>query len=347
MEIADPASLPAEPEVDVVSEALWSGRHGWAFADRSTDASYSPAQKFNSSGGSVTATRSAAGTYTLTFNGLTFIGNPQVAAVGTNSVRCKNAAIGGSLSQAVISVRCFNSSGVLTDSKYTVVYVANDGSPGGPGGYGWFGSDCSIPEIPQFNWNSTGSYITCTRTGIGQYEVRLGSLGLSSHRGNLMITAQGGSANHCSGSDWRVDGSEMLIEVLCHTNGGSLSNTSFWFNYARQHAHSPAGGGAYATADDITDNLYTPIASESFTIGSTITAGKFSSDGRYFMRFPNFASGSRVPYVFGAIGHFCKLESWSVLPDNSTLEVRTRCFDPFDAYDAVNTVYAAHLPLSN
>lgn len=74
---------------------------------------------FNSSGGPITITHTAAGSYTVTFDGLTLNrGHVQVSGYGGNTTDCKVSSWGGS--QAY--VRCHNPAGAPTDGYFTLAY---------------------------------------------------------------------------------------------------------------------------------------------------------------------------------------------------------------------------------
>ncbi len=95
----------------------------YAWADQASAASYTPNSiySYNSAGGAITATRISAGAYTMSFADLTITGgNVQVSSYGDDEY-CNVISWGFSS----VSVRCHNSSGVATDSKYTVTVISN------------------------------------------------------------------------------------------------------------------------------------------------------------------------------------------------------------------------------
>ena len=91
---------------------------GYAWANNSTSASYTPSTSysFNSSGQAITATRSAAGSYAITFAGLAAIGNVKVSAYSSSEL-CNVS----SWSNTTANVRCYDASNTLTDTRYTVL----------------------------------------------------------------------------------------------------------------------------------------------------------------------------------------------------------------------------------
>jgi hypothetical protein len=75
---------------------------------------------FNSAGGGVTRTRTAAGRYTITFAGLDLsAGNVQVTSYGAAAQFCKVVGWGGSNA----SVACFDHAGAAADSEFSLAFI--------------------------------------------------------------------------------------------------------------------------------------------------------------------------------------------------------------------------------
>jgi hypothetical protein len=104
-----------------------SGRgaeNGYVWANQPATASYTPSltYQYNSTGANNTITRTAVGTYHVTFPGLTAAGgHVQVTAYGSGPERCKVGSWGGS--PVVVNVYCHNNAGVLVDTYYNVQFV--------------------------------------------------------------------------------------------------------------------------------------------------------------------------------------------------------------------------------
>jgi len=103
-------------------------KSGYVWADNPTSASYTPSASysFNSSGGAISINRGGVGTYAVKFSGLggpTAGGNVQVTADGAGSESCKvmNWSSGGP--DFTANVRCFTSSGVPVDTRYSINVV--------------------------------------------------------------------------------------------------------------------------------------------------------------------------------------------------------------------------------
>lgn len=117
---ADSRNIPRPPDP-------LAGRTGYVWANNPTSASYTPSTTYshNSSGGTITITRSSIGRYAVRFAGLggsgTAGGHVQVTAYGGGSETAKVANWGSSGTDFIVNVRCFNSSGTPVDTRYTVL----------------------------------------------------------------------------------------------------------------------------------------------------------------------------------------------------------------------------------
>jgi hypothetical protein len=104
-------------------------RVGFAVANLPTTASYTPAtnSSFNSSGGAITATRSAVGRYAMNFAGLQKLGSAtehvQVAAISNLLATCNVVHWGNSADGLLASIECRNGSGQLVDTRYDVLVI--------------------------------------------------------------------------------------------------------------------------------------------------------------------------------------------------------------------------------
>src|SRR5436305_1152737 len=101
-------------------------KSGYVWADNPTSASYtpSPTYAFNSSGGTITITRSGIGVYAVKFSGLgggaSAGGNVLVTAYGGGSEICKVVSWSSGGANFIANVRCFNSAGSSVDTRYSI-----------------------------------------------------------------------------------------------------------------------------------------------------------------------------------------------------------------------------------
>jgi hypothetical protein len=105
-------------------------RIGFAIANLATTASYTPAtnSSFNSSGGAITATRSAVGRYAMNFAGLQKLAgrteHVQVAAaIASVLTTCNVVFWTNSADGLVANIECRNGSGQLVDARYDVLVI--------------------------------------------------------------------------------------------------------------------------------------------------------------------------------------------------------------------------------
>jgi hypothetical protein len=101
-----------------------NGKMAYAWLDQPTSASYTPDAgfAFNSSGGSVTVTRSGVGSYSVSFAGLSPTNAGNVSAYLSNHT-CNTMPWRAVNGNVVISLRCVDQSGAPADSYATVLFV--------------------------------------------------------------------------------------------------------------------------------------------------------------------------------------------------------------------------------
>lgn len=172
----------------------------YAWANNSSSASYTPSTSYsyNAGGGTITATRSAAGTYAISFGGLTInSGDIQVSAYNS-SAECNVANWGGT----TVNVRCYSNSGALVDSMYTVMVILNGvSSTASVRSYAWTDQPSAASYTPSagYAWSSGTGAITATRSAAGTYGISFAGLSLS---GGTIKVSSYGSSNYCNVTSW-------------------------------------------------------------------------------------------------------------------------------------------------
>ncbi|MEM7786865.1 MAG: hypothetical protein AAF594_03950, partial [Bacteroidota bacterium] len=122
----DPAGALVDSPYTVlfVGNAAATDDIGFAWANNQTSDSYAPSPSYVvNANGDVTATRTAAGTYRMTFDGLggaSSGGNVMVSSYSTVGVQC-NVSSWGSSGTFGANVRCYDSDGALADARYTIL----------------------------------------------------------------------------------------------------------------------------------------------------------------------------------------------------------------------------------
>jgi hypothetical protein len=215
-----------------------TGTKGIAFvyADSPTTASYTPelAHQYNSTGGTNSIARSAAGNYTVYIPGLASIhSSVQVTAVGatnTSAARCKTDGWGTEAGTgSYVTVLCFDATGAAADETFTLAYAVEE--PFGlvtatttPGAWAWANNGTAKKAYPteanyQYNGFITGR-LTSQRSGIGSYTVQIpGTPSYSTS--DVLVTAYGSDSSYCNSSGW------YPINVSCYAQGGTPINEQF------------------------------------------------------------------------------------------------------------------------
>lgn len=101
-------------------------RVAYLWARRPTTRTYRPAtaDRYSSSRGRITVTRLGTGRYSVTFAGMPRGGGAQVTAVSDGSRRvCTIAGIRTTVSPPRVKVSCFDGSGALKDTRFTLAYT--------------------------------------------------------------------------------------------------------------------------------------------------------------------------------------------------------------------------------
>ncbi len=220
----DAANAPADSRYDVavvLNNIVTNARvAAYAWANDMSTASYTPnaSYSYNSGGGAITAARTAAGTYTMTFAGLTISsGDMQVSAYGSNR-NCNVQSWGTS----TVNVRCYDNAGTLADSLYTVTVILNTSSTATVLGYAWADQSGTASYAPSatFAYNSAGQAMTATRTAAGTYAMAFTGLTLSN--GNVKVSAYG-SSSVCNVQNW----TGTTVNVRCYDSANALVDSRY------------------------------------------------------------------------------------------------------------------------
>jgi hypothetical protein len=327
---------------------------GYLWADQPIAASYTPIHQDNSSGAVNTVTRTGVGVYMALLPNLgASAGVVHVTAVGNFTQHCKvnNWGPPAFSTTQQVAVRCFNQSGALADSQFTLSYV-NPVVSDGPMAYLWADQPSAATYVPYaaYQFNSSGSTNTVTRTGVGAYKAVLPNVG-GNWEGHVQVTAYGSGTERCKVSNWRGAGtvgrtlatwsplvSGVEVNVRCFAGSGVLpgtpADTKFTLTFVAWNSLIgsifPFGAngymGTYLWADNPTSASYTPSLtyqwSDSLYSPQVATVNR-SGIGAYSVQFG--ATGLERTHVqvtaYGTGSEHCKLAGW----DYSSIEVR--CFD--------------------
>jgi len=297
----------------------------WAWADQLHATSlYTPQTKYsyNSTGGSITITRTGTGAYTVALTG--FLGGEgddvQVTAYGGDHYCTVDG--WGSGASPVIYVKCYAPGGAATDSKFTILYQKRGTS---------FGSDtqgiaflwADQPTNPSYTpnisyqYNSTGGTNTITRKATGSYSAILP--GLSPFGGDVQVTAIG-TNGRCDVVGWGpIDIEETLgVEVKCVDASGTAADQEFSLAFSigttLGYSDSPTPG-AYAWANNDSASSYSPSRSYEY---NGLTKGRLviqrSIVGEYSVTIPghpSFSSSLVLITSYNAGGGYCNVQGWT------------------------------------
>lgn len=318
----DPTGAAADSPFAVVFQQAEAGLDGVAFAwaDDATSASYTPDPdySFNPTGGAITATRSAVGTYTMTFDGIYGMGlgrgNVQVTAYGGQDHRCK--IVSWAIDTA--NVKCFDSAGAPVDSRYSLVYR----KPTRKLLLEWFaaayvyGSIGASQEVsPYLSWNRHGdgygpTAVNATHPATGVYSVEFtGMEKFGSNGGNAQVTAAGRDGERCKVASW----TGSTVRVRCFDAAGLPADASF--NVALFKLEDDNRQLAYLWADQPVSALYTPTPGFTHNpSGGPIQVVRLST-GQYRATLDGVSSyggdeGVPIVTAYGTDSTHCKLLGW-------------------------------------
>jgi hypothetical protein len=296
---------------------------GWVYGDQPETASYTPdtTYSFNSAGGGVSISRSAAGVYVVSFPGLgsgSQASNVLVSGYSTSGT-CKVSS--WSPSTADVTVRCYDSAGVAADSYFTLIYQSRSGGFGSSSkglAFLWADQESAPSYTPDtaYQYNSTGSVNTMMRHGAGVYEAVLP--GLDGLGGTVQVTGYGSGAGRCKTSGWSPDVDGQHVSVLCFDAAGAPSDQKFTLVFAAKVPvayldtdvtglygwfHKAKGVGYKLSKIYRFNSLTTgPLVGTRFEKGHTVV--EYGGD-------PTFATSNMVVTAYGADNTYCNVDSWT------------------------------------
>ncbi|MDI1437477.1 hypothetical protein [Polyangium sorediatum] len=210
-------------------------------ANEATTSAYTPDLRFqfNSTGANNTVARLGAGRYTVTLPGQTAVGGTvEVTAYGAGSDHCKVASWTQLGDDMVVSVRCFDSAGALSDSMFDLNFANATHVNGAPSySYAWTNDATAAAYTPHLSyqkgfllgWGDVATDITAGRTSTGRYLVNLP--GMSSTGSNVQVTAYGSGSESCKVVSWSGDESNANADVACFDSTGAPTDTHFVIVY--------------------------------------------------------------------------------------------------------------------
>ena len=199
----------------------------YAYANNPSSASYTPSStySYNGGGGAITATRSGAGSYRMSFAGLsTTNGHVQVTAYGSSATCGVNSwsPSGGALN---VGVRCRDAAGAPVDTRYTVMFIGN-ASATDDVGFAWANDADGASYTPSLTYSvNDGGAMTATRSAVGDYVMAFAGLGGVTSGGNVQVPAYSSDAARTVGS-WSST-VDVRANIDCYDAAGARMDTRY------------------------------------------------------------------------------------------------------------------------
>jgi hypothetical protein len=200
----------------------------FAWANQDTSASYTPSAFYTyNPSGSVGITRSAAGSYSVVFNGLNGGGGTvQISAYGSDSTHCFTD--GWSGSNFTISVVCANPSATRVDSDFVIAVVPAGTNPPNIA-YAWADEDTTASYTPSttYSYNPSGGAVSVTRSGVGSYTMTFNGLdGAQLTGGDVRVTSYF-NVDRCKVGSWGNSGANFSVNINCYSLAGALTDSEY------------------------------------------------------------------------------------------------------------------------
>ncbi len=188
----------------------------------------------NSSGGTNTYTRMAAGRYRLTLPGIASGGNAQVTPIGSN-VHCSIMTMGSNGSALIVDVGCRDTSGTFVDNRFLMSYYRDTNVGGVLGGYATV-RGAANPLLMNV-WNSTGGAVSATRSAIGRYRITFPGQVIGAD--TAQVTAASSVPEYCTLAGWSGVAGGVAVNVRCFDFAGAPADADFSVFYGRNVRGEP------------------------------------------------------------------------------------------------------------
>ena len=215
----------------------------YLWANQPSTASYAPtsAYSFNSTGGTNTITRAAAGTYTVNLPGLGGAnGSVLVTAHGSSSTHCNVTLWGSSPGNRPIEVRCWSTAGVLTDSTFSLAF---DGAAitgfNDVGAFAWANDTASASYTPSASYSYNSGAFVCSsgqnsagKLGTGRYFMRHTAIGAVDSTVHVTARNFPGAADYCKIESWvSWNGNGVEVTSRCFDSTGAAKDSEYAESY--------------------------------------------------------------------------------------------------------------------
>lgn len=125
----------------------------------------------------------------------------------------------------ITTVGCYDESGALADTKFTINQAGTDGvGLGGKGAYAQVNSNGTLADLFHFN-SCPGGTTTSSKIGVGRYTVSHTLVGHSV--GNFQVSAYGTFSGYCKVRRITSAGTTASLEVQCYDAAGVAKDMPF------------------------------------------------------------------------------------------------------------------------
>ncbi|GAB5536362.1 MAG: hypothetical protein Rubg2KO_26110 [Rubricoccaceae bacterium] len=314
------------------AQTLSDAVRAYVWANLASSDSYTPDPdySYNASGGAVTITRSEAGLYQARFAGLgTVSGSGTVHVTAYRSTAsCVSGGWDRSGDDLIANIHCYDPSGVLVDSRFTVLFATTSGITVPHMAYAWASNPDAASYTPDgsYAYNGGGGTITASRSDTGTYEMEFVGLSAGTGLGHVQVTTYNSNAL-CRIQGWNIVSGSVVVDVGCQDSNGAPIDSPYTVLYVGADAASANTG--FAWADARTSSSYAPTSSYVFNDTRDVTATR-SSPGAYGMTFAGLGStieGGHVQVSSYGVSDFaavCNPDGWGASGD---FDIDVGCYD--------------------
>jgi hypothetical protein len=250
---------------------------------------------------------------------------PIITPFGSIALRCQPGIWTNSGADMVVPVHCVGPSGVLVDSRFTILLTGDGALPSRFGFiYANAPSTTSYTPDPNFSFSSSGANPAVMRTGIGTYTADLGlARGASDLPEAYFVSAVDALTSTCTVPSWINTAS-----IACFRQNGTPVDAAYALVLLERGR--PGKRFAIALADQPSTAAYVANAQYSRSSSGLPIQITRQVAGHYVVTFFGLAKGINqtetiVVSAAGPGGAYCTIAEW-INSSGSDLSATVRCF---------------------
>ncbi|MEM1008640.1 MAG: hypothetical protein AAGJ35_06505, partial [Myxococcota bacterium] len=201
-----------------------------------TDQTHTPSGllSYNSTGKTNTVKFLGTGRYEVIVRGQSLPGgHVQITSYGNPAHYCKVQSWTRKNNNTHVFVRCFRTTGALTNSLFSLLYSKRSPSGGNVGGYVWANNLTSSSYTPpiSFQYNSLYPAVATTQNtagknnSTGSYWVKYPKI--KGKPSTALVTAYGANSDYCKIRSWSALSTDAKVNVQCFNRLGNPVNARF------------------------------------------------------------------------------------------------------------------------